>query len=149
MKTKEQILNQIEKLQEQLKKVEETEKQQMLAIIKLSTGTILVEKNLHKEMNTPSKIVIPKGYRLLKLHEFIEIYNNHFDKLDWSEKPDEFVEQPIEKNKSKYPCRNVWFGSVGDGSGLYGSDRGLGYDDIKAFGVRFCKDLEEKQQNKR
>ena len=110
--------------------------------IKLSTGIIEVERKLHTEMDRFSRIKIPKGFRLLTLGEFLEIWNNHKDKLDYGKKfPDEVVEQPIKENKEKYPYWNVWFASLSGRSDLYG--RFLDYN-YRVRGVRFVKLNKEK-----
>lgn len=131
----------ITKLKEKLAKLETQLKEEQnkndLVKIKLSTGIIEVEKKLHTEMNTIDKIKIPEGYRLLTLSEFLEIYNNHKDKLDYGGLPDEIVKQPIIKNKDKYPYWNVWFRSLGSRSELEGNGD-LGYGS-RVRGVRFVK----------
>ena len=137
-KQTEKIKEQIAKLQEELKLAETKEKEQDL--IYIPELKIKVEKNLHTEMNTTSKIVIPDGYRLLELSELIFIYNNYQDKFNWGEDKffDEVTKQPIKD--CKYPYWNAWLlRLVSDyQSALYGSYRNLDY--LNAVrGVRFVK----------
>ena len=43
-------------------------------------------------------------------------------------------------------ARQLWFGGIGNVSVLDGNGRYLGCGNNRAFGVRFCKELEEKQK---
>jgi hypothetical protein len=104
---------------------------------------IEVEVNLHNDMNTISKIVIPTGYRLLTLSEWIVCYNKYKDSFDWGGLPDEIVSQPIEENKSKYPYWNVWFRDLDDGSVLYGNNYLNLYYNNGVRGVRFCREVKK------
>lgn len=143
MKTPDNIKEQIAKLQEELKLAEAKENKTKTIIIK--ELKIEVEKELHTEMDRTSKIIIPKGFRLLELPELIFIYNNYQDSFNWGKDEffDEVVKQPI-KN-SKYPYFNAWLHRLDcdDGSGLNGGR--LLYYDSAVRGVRFCKDLKVKK----
>lgn len=142
--TKQQIESEIAKLQKQLEEIKtkelEEKNKRVLVKIKLSTGTIEVEKNLHLEMNRRNLIKIPNGYRLLTLSEFLEIWNNHVDKLEWGGLPDEIVKQPIKEIEETYPYWNIWLRRLDDGdrSGLNGDSRSLFYGN-SVRGVRFVK----------
>ena len=135
---KQQIQENIAKLQEQLKVIEDKEKQQELVYIK--ELKICVEKNLNTEMKRVNKIVIPQGYRLLELSELIFIYNNYQNEFNWGKDKffDEITKQPIKD--CKYPYWNTWLHRLDsdDRSGLIGCSRNLDCD-ITIRGVRFVK----------
>jgi len=103
-----------------------------------------IERELHTDMNTPSKIKIPEGWRLLTLAEFIEIWNKHRNKLDFGGKlVDEIVKQPIEDNEKKYPYWNIWFRGLGNRSELFYSGGVLHSGSDRVRGVRFCRELKK------
>jgi len=109
--------------------------------IKIKKLGIEIEKELHKEMENVGNIKIPKGWRLLTLNEFLEIWNNYKNKFDFGgDKFDEILEQPLKEKKKEYPFYNVWFYGLDLRSGLYGSSRDL---DCSSWsrGVRFCRSL--------
>jgi hypothetical protein len=109
--------------------------------LKIPELKIEVETKLHTDMNMTKKIKVPKGCRLLTLSEWLFIYNNYKDKINYGgERPDEIVSQPIKENEVKYPYWNVWFRNLDDGSGLDGYDRDL-YSGVRARGVRFARDM--------
>ena len=114
------------------------------------TKTIIIEgveyeTELHTDMNEISKIVIPEGWRLMTLAEFLNIYNNHFELFNWEtdKYADEIVQQPIKDSEKEYPYWNVWLRGLvsGDRSEL-GGDRDL-YCSSRVRGVRFCRDVKK------
>ena len=84
-----------------------------------------------------SELVIPKGWRLLKLKE-LDVVMNYIqqNKLDiWS-----YFEQPINEFKGKFVA---WFITVSDGADL---DCDRNPDDRNdSLGVIFCRDLKVKR----
>ena len=110
----------------------------------IKINNLEIEKSLHTEMNRFSLIKIPKGWRLLTFEEFMDIWNNHKDKFDFSGNGfDEIVKHPLGENKNKYPFWNVWLSGLGDDSDVIGNYRCLIYYTVR--GVRFCRDLEVKK----
>ena len=140
------LKSQKEKLERELKEVnEKIEKENnKLTWIKIPELKIEVEKDLHYDMNTTSKIKIPKGCRLLEVGEFFFIYNNYQNSFifgkDEKERVDEFLNQPINSKKENYPFVNCWFGRPVGASDVGLGCRNLGNGD-RAFGVRFCRRL--------
>jgi len=110
--------------------------------VKIPELGIEVETELHTDMDKISKIVIPKGLRLLTFSEWMVCYNKYKNKFNWGGLPDEIVSQPIDENNDKYPYWNVWFRSLGGRSVLYGYDRDL-ISDSRVRGVRFCRELKK------
>ena len=109
--------------------------------IKIKELNIEVEIEYHQKDVSPKDIIIPKGWRLLTLNEFFVCYNKYSDKFkDLNNKTDEYVLQPIENIKQKFPYCNLWFDSVDNGSNLYLGNRDLSYSN-RALGVRFCKEI--------
>lgn len=134
------IAEDIRRLKEQIKL---GNNKQDLVKIKLSTGTIEVEKKLHTNMKYAKDIKIPDGFRLLELNEFIELINNHYETFWSKEEFDEWIAQPLKVNKVKYPFKNIYGSAVDEDDnrsrflGYYWDDNCVSY----AFGVRFCRSL--------
>lgn len=124
------------------KKQELMEKQKTEKTIIIKELGIEVETKLHLDMNIISKLQIPIGWRLLTLSEWIFIYNNYKNEIDYGGNPDELVSQPIKEKETEYPYWNVWFRSLVR-SGLNGYNWDLP-GDFRLRGVRFCRDLKNK-----
>ena len=148
-KTKQQLENEIRKLEEQIKELETKE----IKTLKIPELNIEVTKEvLHKNKTTKEMIeLIPKGWRLLslcrekdKVNEVIWLCNSKYSKelkMDNSSTEDDFlIEQPFNINKKLNLYAFVWFNNPQIGSKLDCRGRGL-YGGISAFGVRFVRDL--------
>ena len=114
--------------------------------IKIKELGLEIEKELHREMEIIKDIKIPKGWRLLNINEFLEIWNNHRSKFDFGgDRFDEIIKQPLKDKVKNYPFYNVW---------LYGLDGGSvldGYSGILSCangsrGVRFCRELKKQKE---
>ena len=114
--------------------------------IKIKELNIEVETEYSQKDIKIKNIKIPKGWRLLTLPEWIELYNNHQEKFkDLNKDSDEIVKQPIKDNEIKYPYWNVWLFGLDDGSVLGGNYRYLSCS-YWVRGVRFCRDLKQTQE---
>jgi len=114
--------------------------------IKIKELGLEIEKELHREMGRFKDIKIPKGWRLLTISEFLEIWNNHRSKFNFDgDRFDEMIKQPLKDKVKNYPFYNVWLGGFGDRSGLNGDDGNLGYGD-GSRGVRFCRELKKQKE---
>ena len=133
------LVEDIRRLEEQIKT--ENNPENKLIKIKLSTGTIEVEKNLHTDMKSFKDIEIPQGFRLLTLGEFIELINEHYTTFWGNDGFDEWIAQPLIINKAKYPFKNIWGSAVDVGDDRLRFDGDSWSDDsgFHAFGVRFVK----------
>ena len=141
METKKQLQKQIEDLQEQIIKLKDKK------TIKIKELNIEVETECSQKDFLIKDIVIPKGWRLLTLNEWLELYNNHQNMfIDLDIRSDEIVKQPIKDNEGKYPYWNVWLCNLDLRSDLDGNFRNL-YCNGRVRGVRFCKDLKENKND--
>jgi len=114
--------------------------------IKIKELGLEIEKELHKEMEMIKDIKIPKGWRLLTMSEFLEVWNNHRSKFDFNgDRFDEIIKQPLKDGIKDYPFYNVWLNRLDIRSGLLGNLGDLYYDD-RSRGVRFCRELKKQKE---
>lgn len=108
---------------------------------------IEVETQLHTDMNVYSKVVIPKGMRLLTLSELLYLYNKKlvdFKQEDSSCYVNEIISNPSDQHREKKPMWAVWFNDYVDmfhvvGFNYFGDDGG------RSRGVRFVRDMVTKK----
>ena len=114
--------------------------------IKIKELGLEIEKELHREMEIIKDIKIPKGWRLLTMSEFLEVWNNHRSKFDFNgDRFDEIIKQPLKDGIKDYPFYNVWLGGLGNRSELNGYLGDLSYDS-GSRGVRFCRELKKQKE---
>jgi len=114
--------------------------------IKIKELGLEIEKELHREMGRFKDIKIPKGWRLLTISEFLEIWNNHRSKFNFDgDRFDEMIKQPLKDKVKNYPFYNVWLDRLDYWSGLNGANWGLDYD-LGSRGVRFCRELKKQKE---
>ena len=114
--------------------------------IKIKELGLEIEKELHREVEIIKDIKIPKGWRLLTLSEFLEIWNNHRSEFNFGgDKFDEIIKQPLKDKIKDYPFYNVWLLRFDNWSELNGCNRNL-YCDNWSRGVRFCRDLKKQKE---
>ena len=113
----------------------------MKDIIKIHRLNIEVETEISQKGKSFGKLVIPNGWRLLKVNEIIYLYNNYAEKLNMKETW-EFIEQPFKENKSV-----ARFDADSDRAVLDCNSSVAPDCAYVSLGVRFCKDLEEKMKD--
>ena len=104
------------------------------------------ERELHTEMNTFSKIKIPKGWKLITFGELMLLWNDYREDFNFGKdnRFNEIVENPLKEKRKKYPYWNVWLAGLADGSGVCGYYRDSSYLTVR--GVRFKRKV--KNENK-
>ena len=105
--------------------------------IKIPELNIEIETEISQKGKSFGKLVIPNGWRLLKVNEIIYLYNNYAEELNMKNTW-EFIEQPFKRNRSV-----ARFLAGSDRAGLGCNNDGPDYA-YGSLGVRFCRDLEEK-----